>query len=94
MPARTYYERCGAIWQTGERRVSLASAVSLRAAYLADMADIEARFGTTDPEAADIMLARNLRCARELREAITAVRAFDPEPPVAMGLSAIEQVAA
>lgn len=63
----------GKITKLDGSTLSVASALSLRKFYLEDVAEIEARFGLTDPELADTIITHDLKCARELRIAIATV---------------------
>lgn len=65
------------------RPLSIAKAAAMRTFYLEDIAKQEADLGSSDPDLADIMIAHNLRCARQLREAIKAASAApSPSEPI------------
>lgn len=72
-PTPCYRAINGKITKLDGSTLCVASAISLRRFYLDDIADIETRLGDDDPDLADVMIAHDLKCARELRVAIAAV---------------------
>lgn len=72
-PIRCFRAIDGRITKLDGSTLSVAQAMSLRQFYLEDIADQERRAGDTDPGLADTMIAHDLKCARELREAIREV---------------------
>ncbi|MFC0633256.1 hypothetical protein [Brevundimonas balnearis] len=48
----------------------------------ADIARVEATYGQSDPDTADILQDMNLQAIRALRACIKAVREYEPEPHV------------
>lgn len=72
----TYFARRDAVVSTSGCRLSVDAARELRRFFLDDIAIVEARFGDSDPATADVLIARDLRLAGELRRALTTATAY------------------
>lgn len=83
-----YFARHGAILTSTGQRLSVSGAQDLQRFFMDDIAEVEGRFGVTDPVTADALQSRNLRLVRELRAAIRDARSFDPKPDVTLPLAA------
>ena len=77
-----YRAQQGAIFTSAGQRLSISAARELRRVFLNDVADVEDRFGESDPVTCDALQTRDLRLAAELRVAIREATTYEPEPPV------------
>jgi hypothetical protein len=75
----------GKIVTLSGRVLSVAMAERRIAAIAGDIALVEASYGQTDPDTADILQDMNLQAIRSLRACIKAVRAYECEPSVKGG---------
>lgn len=85
MTLSSYRCEAGVIMTVGGHVVSPERAVELRAFFLDDASRLAAKMEAQDEETADRtewLISYDLRCARELAQAIRAARAFEPEPRV------------